>query len=148
MHASVNAVCKTYDSLLLTFDAIIHSSDCAKAVEAKALYFQIKSILFITTHVSFDHILSCTRHLSDQLQSSKIDLGSAADLVQGTKSNLMSFHSSEYWNKLFHYIMSIAKRHSVDFPPDQDEKGFLPILIIVWLLNQLDLESNVPQVKG
>lgn len=61
--------------------------------------------------MSFDRILSCTRHLSDQLQSSKIDLGSAADLVQGPKSN------SEYWNKLFCYVMSIAKHHSVDFPP-------------------------------
>ena len=36
-YASVNAMCKTYNSLQLTFDETIHSSDRAKALKIKSI---------------------------------------------------------------------------------------------------------------
>ena len=64
--------------------------------------------------VVFDRILSCTKHLSDQLQSSTIDLSIAADLVAATKSTLSDFRSIDYWSKV---STQIAQLHSVDIQP-------------------------------
>ena len=49
--------------------------------------FMAKLQLFFSL-IIFDKILSCTKNLSDQLQSTNIDLAQAADLVIATKSLL------------------------------------------------------------
>ena len=71
-YAAINTICRTYNSLLLTLDEISLSSDYSKAVEANGLLHQVQSFSFIVSLDLFDRILSCTKQLSDQLQSSKI----------------------------------------------------------------------------
>ena len=47
----------------------------------------------------FDEILSCTKSLSDQLQSTQIDLVQAGDLVQSTESTLSEYRTDFMWGK-------------------------------------------------
>ena len=94
-YAAVSVICYTYDSILLTLEDVMDGQDRGKAVEAKGLYHQIKSFLFLTSLVTFDRILSCTKHLSDELQSSSINLASVADLVDATKSTLQDYRSDD-----------------------------------------------------
>ena len=82
---AVSAIYYTYDSNLLTMEDVMDSPDHGKAIEAKGLYHHIKSFSFLTLSVTFDRILSCTKHLSDELQSSSINLASVADLVDVAK---------------------------------------------------------------
>ena len=84
-YGAVNAICRTYDSFLATLEDIGDGSDHMKAIEAKGLYYQIANFSFIASLVTYDRILSCTKNLSDQLQSTKVDLAQAADLVLATK---------------------------------------------------------------
>ncbi len=46
-YAAVNAICHTYDSLLLTIAEVAESFDSLKSIEARGLYHQIKSFSFI-----------------------------------------------------------------------------------------------------
>ena len=59
-YAAVNAICCSYDSLLLTIEEVAKSSDARKAIEARGLLHQIKTFSFIVSLVIFDRILSCT----------------------------------------------------------------------------------------
>ena len=98
-HGSVNATCRTYDSLLTTLEDIGDGSDHIKAIEAKGLYYQVANFSFIVSLVMFDRILSCTKCLSDQLQSTQVDLAQAADLVLATKSTLEEYCADTFWEK-------------------------------------------------
>ena len=113
-YAAVNAVCRTYDSLLLTMEEVAESTDSSKAIEARGLLYQIKKFSFIISLITFDRILSCTKQLSDQLQSSKIDLSIASELVVATKSLLSDFRTTEYWSKLYQYATQLAQLHSIE----------------------------------
>lgn len=94
------------------------SSDHSKAVEANGLLHQVQSFSFRVSVVLFDCILSCTKQLSDQLQSSKIDLYRASELVTATKAMLQSLRTNEHWDQVYSYATDIANTHciSVDLP--------------------------------
>ncbi len=117
-YASINAICRTYDCLLLTLEAISTSSDHSKAVVAKGLLYQIKSFTFIISLVMFDRILPCTKQLSDQLQSSTVDLSRASDLVSATTNMLHHFRTDDYWTQVYTYATDIAKLHSIPVESD------------------------------
>ena len=68
-YISVNTVCHTYDAILATLAEIADNDDAARAVTATWLLSQVKSFNFIIILVIFDRILSCTRQLSDLIQS-------------------------------------------------------------------------------
>ena len=53
-YVSINAICRTYDSLILTLEEISLASDHSKVVEAKVLLYQIRSFPLIITLVAFD----------------------------------------------------------------------------------------------
>ena len=48
------------------------------------------------------------------LQSTTLDLAKAADLVSGTIETLADLRTDTYWNRLFTYVESVAKLHSID----------------------------------
>ena len=114
-YAAVNAVCRTYNSLILTVEEVADSSvtKYSQAIEARGLCDQIKSFPFIISLITFDRILSCTKQLSDQLQSSSIDLSRASDLVLATQSLLTEYRTNTYWEKVYNYATSIASLHDV-----------------------------------
>ena len=70
---AVNAVCCTYDCILATLREVGNGSDSTKAVEARGLCHQVAAFPFLVSLVTFDRILSCTKSLSDHLQSTEID---------------------------------------------------------------------------
>ena len=90
-------------SLVLTIEEVAQSSfsEYSQVVEARGLCHQIKSFSFIVSLITFDRILMCTKQLSDQLQSSSIDLSKANELVVSTKSLLSHYRSDEYWEKVY-----------------------------------------------
>ena len=112
-HDAVNAICNAYDSLILALEEISERDDYSKAVEAKGLLHQIKIFSFVITLITFDKILSLTKHLSDQLQSSTIDLYQASQLVSATKSMLMEYRTDNYWDKIYKYATDLANLHSI-----------------------------------
>ena len=93
---------------------VIDGQDRGKGVEAKGLYHQIKSFSFLVSLVTFDKILSCIKHLSDELQSSSINLACAADLYDATKSTLQDYRSDDMWKKVYAYVMRIANLHGIE----------------------------------
>ena len=81
--------------------------------EAEGLLLQVSSFSFVISLVPFDWILSCTKQLSDQLQSTTIDLFRASELVSATKAMLSEFRSDDYWDRVYKYSTDIAQVHSI-----------------------------------
>ena len=116
-YASVNAVCRTFDSILSVMEDVADGSDIDKAIEARGLYHQIHSFSFIVSLVTFDKILSCTKHLSDQLQGKTVDLSIATDLILATKSLLSDLRSQSTWDNIYRYASQIADLHCIEIQP-------------------------------
>ena len=58
-------------------------------------------------------ILTCTKQLSDKLQSTSIDLSRASELILATKSLLLQYRSDEYWGKVYDYATRVAGLHNI-----------------------------------
>ena len=112
-YAAINAICCTYDCVLLALEEIAESTDASKAVEARGLHCQVKLFSFLISLITFDRVLTCTKQLSDQLQSSTLDLSVASQLVAGTKSLLAEYRSPAYWKKVYGYAERIANSHDI-----------------------------------
>ena len=113
----MNAVCCTYDSLIATSAEIEENdTDRDKAITTKGLCYQVKSFSFMLSLVLFDRMLSCTKHLSDQLQSSCVDLATAAELITGTKLSLQEYRTNAMWDKVYKYVGDIANLHGINEP--------------------------------
>ena len=80
-YAPVNAVCRTYNFLILTVEEVVESSIYTQQLQARGLDHQLKYFSFIVALVTFDRILTCTKQISDQLHSSSIDLSRASRLA-------------------------------------------------------------------
>ena len=113
-YGAVNAICRTYDSLLATLEDIGDSSDHMKAIEAKGLYYQVANFSFIV-YLMFDRILSCT-FINVFLISYKVhvDLAQAADVVLATKSTLEEYRTDTFWEKIHAHSQKIAELHSIE----------------------------------
>ena len=88
-------------------------TEYSQAIEVRGLCDQLKSFSFIISLITFDRILLCTKQLSDQLQSSSMDLSQASDLVLATQSLLTEYCTNTYWEKVYNYATSIARLHDV-----------------------------------
>ena len=98
--------------------------DCATVVQSVREFFCLLEQLFVfvsTTkaHVTFmakqsERILSCTKRLSDHLQSTEIDLAGAANLVIATKQTLEDYRSDSMWNKVYEYAKSVTELHGIE----------------------------------
>ena len=114
-YAAVNAVCCTYDSIILTVEEVAISSvnEYTQAIEARGLLHQIKSFSFLLSLITFDRILTSTKQLSDNLQCSSIVLSCATELVVATKHLLTDYRSDSYWNKAYDHATQVAKMHNI-----------------------------------
>ena len=126
--AAVHAICYTFDAVLATLEEICDGDDRDKAVEAKGFLLQIKCFKFVVSLVVFDRILSCSRCLSDALQSTQLDLAKATDLVLATKQTFEEFRTDQSWNKVYDYAVRIADHHSINVtvPSRQQRQTRLP----------------------
>ena len=73
----------------------MHISNCFKFLLALAI---------------FDRLLSITKRLSDALQSTKMDLAKATDLVLATVETLEEFRSDCSWDHLFDYVETLHRK--------------------------------------
>ena len=142
-YAAVSAVCYTYDSILLTMEDVIDGQDYVKAVEAKGLYHQIKSFSFLTSLVTFDRILSCTKHLSDEIQSSSINLASVQTLLMLLRKLFRTIKVMICGKRFMHMLcksqtfMELSVKHKQSQPPEIE--GPLPALKMASSLRLLAL---------
>ena len=112
-YLAVDAVCSTFDSVLATLEEIANGQDRSRAIEATGIWTQVKTFKFLLSLVTFWRILSCTKSLSDQLQSREMDLAKAADLVLATVSTLKEFRSDNQWNQIYKYVKDVADLHGI-----------------------------------
>ena len=82
---AVATVCYTYDAILLTLTEFIATNSGSRVSEARGILLQVKSFRFLLCLITFDQVLSITKHLSDVLQSSNLDLAKAINLIVATK---------------------------------------------------------------
>ena len=80
--SAISTICYTFDAVVSTLIKVTDDGDGSRAAEARGLLLQVKSFRFILLLVIFDRLLTCSKGLSDLLQSTKIDLGKASNLVQ------------------------------------------------------------------
>ena len=116
---------------MATLELIRDGSDSEKAIQANYLYHQIAKFSFLLSLVTFDKVLTCTKGLSDQLQSSDLDLSQAADLVVATKSTLQEFRSDILTGKNFFSILKVLQSFTtLKYSPylSLDKGGFLDVL--------------------
>ena len=68
-YLAVDAVCSTFGSILATLQTVVDGEDRAKAVEARGILLQVRTFKFLLLLIIFWQLLSCTKSLSDLLQS-------------------------------------------------------------------------------
>ena len=78
---SVDAVYTTNGAILATFQVIADGDDRKRATKATGILLQVQSFKYLTALFIFWRVLSITKGLSDQLQSTKMNMTKAADLV-------------------------------------------------------------------
>ena len=115
-YLAVDAVYSTFGAVLATLEEIVDGEDRSRATEAIGILMQVHTFKFLLS--LFWRILSCTKSLSDQLQSREIDLAKAADLVLATVSTLQEMRNDSQWDHIFTYVKDAAVLHSihVDLP--------------------------------
>ncbi len=79
------------------------------SLSKQKVLLQIQSFKFLITLVIFDCVLSCTKMLSDLLQSRSCDLAKASDLVSGTIETIEEYRSDTFWEHLYSYVQDVAK---------------------------------------
>lgn len=119
---AVDAVCSTFDSIIKTLEILVDGDNRSKATEATGIAVQIQSFKFVMLPVIFWRILSCTRSLSDQLQSTRIDMAKAADLVNATIDTIKEFRSDSEWEHVFKYVQDVAALHHISMSPSRPQR--------------------------
>ena len=133
---AVDAVYTTYSAILATLQVIADGDDRKKANEATGILLQVQSFKYLTASFLFWCVLSITKGLSDQLQSTKMNMAKAADLVTASIETLQEFRSDEEWDKLYKYVTDVAKLHDInEAPPRPRRQRRLP--------SRLSAEANV-----
>ena len=127
--------------MLSTLEEIGDGPDRDKAVVATGLYLQVRSFKFLISLIIFDRVLSCTKSLSDQLQSPQVDLASASDLVLATKETLEEFRDDKAWSHLYGYVQSVAELYNIEqHAPRQLRKKKL--LLVLQILSSSSLQDR------
>ena len=112
--SAVNAICKTFESIIATLEAIQLGSDKMKAIEAGGLLLQVNNFKFLVHLVVFDRLLTTTHSLSNQLQCIELDIGKAGNLVRSTQSTLQQLRSDSEWTNVYKYCKDVAKLYNID----------------------------------
>lgn len=106
--SAINTIYYTFDAVVAALIKITDDGDGSRAAEARGLLLQVKSFKFILLLVIFDRLLTCSKGLSDILQSTKIDLGKASDLITATIETVEIFRSESEWEKVLAYSKSVG----------------------------------------
>jgi sensor histidine kinase regulating citrate/malate metabolism len=80
-----------------TLDYVIDDTNAHRATEANAIHGLIDQT-FVVVLVIMKNILQITKTLSDQLQSSTLELASAVDLIHSVISHLETNRDENKWD--------------------------------------------------
>ena len=121
---AVDAVCSRFDAILATLEVIKDGDDRPKAVEPIGNLTQVQCFKFLLVLIVFWRILSCTKSLSDQLQSATIDMARTIDLTGATIETLEEFRSDAAGKHPFKYSQDVATLHNISLtlPRPQRQK--------------------------
>ena len=72
--------------------------------------------------IIFDHTLSCTNSLSEQLQDRKAGLAKRAELVLATIETLQEYRTEKSWNQLLAYAKSVADVKGIKCNENSDKQ--------------------------
>ena len=111
--SAINTICYTFDAVVAALTKITDDGDGSRVAEARGLLLQVRSFKFILLLVIFDRLLTCSKGLSDTLQSTKINLGKASDLITATIETVEIFRSDSEWEKVLAYSKNVAEKHDV-----------------------------------
>lgn len=111
--SAISTICYTFDAVVASLMRITNDGDGSRVAEARGLLLQVKSFKFILLLVIFDRLLTCSKGLSDLLQSSKINLAKAGSLIAATIETIDIFRSDSEWEKVLAYSKSVAEQHDV-----------------------------------
>ena len=76
-YQAIDVVCCTYDFVLSTLEEIADSSNKERAIQATSILYQVK---FLLSLIIFHRIFGFITGLSEQLQSTNIDMVKTAGL--------------------------------------------------------------------
>ena len=93
---TLDVIASTFHSIIATLETIAEDTDKTKAVEAVGLLHQVNTFKFLASLIIFQHIMSITKLLSDQLQSKTINLSSA---VSNYTTTLKDLCSNDAWER-------------------------------------------------
>ena len=111
--SAISTICYTFD-VVATLIKITDDGDGSREAEARGLLLQVKSFKSILLLVSFDRLLTCSKGLSDLLQSTKIDLGKASNLITATIDTVEIFRSDSEWERCWHIVKMLQS--NMTFP--------------------------------
>ncbi|XP_011406062.1 PREDICTED: zinc finger MYM-type protein 1-like [Amphimedon queenslandica] len=135
-YASLDAICSTFDAILLSLEIIGGETDKSKAIKAVGLYHHINNFQFIFCLVIFTRLLAITKSLSDQLQRKSLDFVSATALILSTLEALKAIRNDATWDHTFTYIKDVAALHSIEVEENgrrkQPNTRLTMFLILHW----------------
>jgi len=86
--------------------------DRSESIGIKA---QITQHIFVFLLHALEPILATTNILSEQLQAQNLDLSSAVNLIQGTRTELISYRCEDYFDKLVNKAKSVSEDCGTDW---------------------------------
>ena len=91
---AIDTIYRRFDVIVSALEDIVEDYDSQnKSIEANGLLLQIQNFSFLLTLVIFDRVLSCTKMLSDLLQTQSCDLAKATDLVSASVETMEEYRS-------------------------------------------------------
>ena len=149
-YRAINAVCWTFDAVIKTLQDIASSQDHVKGMEARGLLHQVQCFKFLLSLIIFDHVLSCTFSLSEQLQDSKVNLAKASDLVIATKDTLLEFRHDHSWQQLYDYATQVAQTKRIDISDENHRSKVrrLPIRLDDSILLEANTSRQITTSAG
>lgn len=112
---------KRYSSVLAALSSLAESANRKEAAEARGLLIQFKTFDVIFFLTVFDEVLSITNHLSTQLQSTQLDIGSCMRLIDAVIATLSNKRSERYFKDVYQEAVRFASANDVDIS-DQSTK--------------------------
>ena len=111
-----NAVIKTLPDVCLTLEDIIYGANAERAIEARSVN-GLLDLAFVVTLVTMTELLSVTKSLSDHLQSPRLQLASANDLVHTVIDDLRERRNEQAFSKIWNKSKAMCEEAGIEEKP-------------------------------
>lgn len=115
-HASIKAVQTSITAIIAALEEMSDDSG-TRAIEARGLFYQVKSFSFLLSLTLFEKIFSITGNLCNLLQSRTINYAAAALSISATKASLETLRSETEWQQIWDSAFELAENQDVTISP-------------------------------